>query len=80
MNVLPQSPDRNPHVVHAIDSTAKQKITAEPMGATHIFYFTVKPISCTPYRASIWGLGYYPNPPHLTTLFVSLIPVINPTT
>ncbi len=28
------------------------------MGATHTFYFTVKPISCTPYRGSIWGLGY----------------------
>lgn len=56
-NTVPQSPDRNTDAAHVIDSTAKQKITAEPIGATHVFYFTVKPIPYTSYRASIWGLG-----------------------
>ena len=43
--------------MQALDSTAKQKIAAEPMGATNIFNFTVKPISYTSSRFSIWGLG-----------------------
>ena len=43
--------------MQAIDSTAKQKIASELMGATNIFNFTVKPISHTSFRFSIWGLG-----------------------
>jgi len=54
----PKSADRNTHAAHVLDSTAKPKITAEPMGATHILHFTVKPITCTSYRASICGLGF----------------------
>ena len=43
--------------MQALDSTVKQKIAAEPMGATNIFNFTLKPISYTSFRFSIWGLG-----------------------
>ncbi len=45
--------------MQALDSTAKQKIAAEPMGATNIFNFTVEPISYTSSRFSIWGLGFF---------------------
>ena len=47
--------------MQALDSTAKQKIAAEPMGATNIFNFTVKPISYASFRFSIWGLGWIEN-------------------
>ena len=39
--------------VQPLDSTAKEKIAAEPMGATKIFSFTVKTISCTLSRISM---------------------------
>ncbi len=39
--------------MQTLDSTAKQKIAAEPTGATNIFNFTVKPISYTSSRLSI---------------------------
>jgi len=60
--IIPESLHRKTNTAQTLDSTEKEKISTEPMGATTIFSFPVKPISCTLFRVSMQGFGYYHKP------------------
>ena len=47
----------NTDSAQALNPKAKEKIAAEPKGATNIFSFAVGSISCTLSRVSKYGLG-----------------------
>lgn len=55
--VEPKSLHRSTNPAQPLDPTEKEKTAAEPMGATNIISFPVKPICCTLFRVSMQGFG-----------------------
>ncbi len=55
--IIPKFLHKNTNTAQAFESTGKEKIAAEPMGATNIFCLPVKPISYTFFRVSMQGFG-----------------------